>query len=354
MNITKETFGKTKDEKTVDIYTLTNDNAMTAKIINYGGIVVSLTAPDRNRKMDDVVLGYDNLDDYIKDNDSYFGAIVGRYGSRIAKGKFTLEGNEYTLAQNNGENSLHGGIKGFNKVLWQAEPFKKADAVGLKLKYLSRDGEEGFPGNLNVTVIYTLTNNNELKIDNKATTDKTTVVNMTHHSYFNLKGHGEGNILDHLMMINADKFTPTDADSIPTGELADVKGTPMDFTKPIAIGDRIEIDYEQLKFGSGYDHNWVINKKSSELELAARAIEKSTGRIMELYTTCPGVQFYTGNFLDDNNVGKGGKVYRPRYGFCLEPQHFPDTPNKPEFPSCTLAKGKTYTHNIVYKFSAEK
>lgn len=349
MDIKKKAFGTT-DGKNVYLYTLTNANGMQVKITNYGGTVTSIMVPDRQGKIADVVLGFDNLDDYIKKS-PYFGCIVGRYGNRIANGKFTLDGKEYKLAQNNGQNNLHGGVKGFDKVVWDAEPFKNDDGVGLILKYLSEDGEEGFPGNLDVTVVYTLTNNNELKIENKASTDKTTVVSITHHSYFNLKGQGEGDILDHVLMLNADKFTPVNENLIPTGELADVKGTPMDFTSPTAIGERIEADEEQLKIASGYDHNWCINRKDGGLSLVGKVTENKTGRVLEVYSTAPGVQFYTGNFLDGTITGKESKVYKLRYGLCLEPQLYPDTPNQPKFPSCILKPGETYKHDIVYKFS---
>jgi len=352
MDITKESFG-TADGKDVYLYTLTNANGMQVKITNYGGTVTSIIVPDRKGKMADVVLGFDNLDDYIRKS-PYFGCIVGRYGNRIANGKFTLDGKEYTLAQNNGQNNLHGGVKGFDKVVWDAKPVKGNDSVGLKLTYLSKDGEEGFPGNLDVTVTYTLTNDNELKIENRATTDKTTVVNMTHHSYFNLKGQGEGDILDHVLTLNADKFTPVNENLIPTGELADVKGTPMDFTSPTPVGERIDADYEQLKIAGGYDHNWCINRKGDALELVGTVTEISSGRVMEVYSTAPGVQFYTGNFLDGTITGKDGKVYKLRYGLCLEPQNYPDTPNQPTFPSCVLKPGETYKHDIVYRFSVAK
>jgi aldose 1-epimerase len=352
MDIKKEAFGKT-DGKDVNLYTLTNANGMQVKITSYGGTVTSIMVPDRQGKMADVVLGFDNLDDYISKS-PYFGCIIGRYGNRIAKGKFTLKGKEYTLAQNNGPNNLHGGVKSFDKVVWDTEPVKGDDSVGLKLTYLSKDGEEGFPGNLNVTVVYTLTNDNELKIKNKATTDKTTIVNLTHHSYFNLKGQGKGDITDHVLTINADKYTPTDNTAIPTGELADVKDTPMDFTSPTAIGERIDVDNEQLKFAGGYDHNWCINRKGDGLELVSTVTENSTGRVLEVYSTAPGVQFYSGNFLDGTITGKNGRVYKKRYGLCLEPQNYPDTPNKPNFPQCTLEPGRTYKHDIVYKFSVAK
>jgi aldose 1-epimerase len=352
MGIEKQPFGKTPDGTSVDLYTLTNDNGMVVKITNYGGTVTSLIVPDRNGKMGDVVLGYDNLDGYLKNN-PYFGSIIGRYANRIAKGRFILNGVEYKLAQNNGENHLHGGIKGFDKVVWNAKEVKAGNGVGVELSYLSKDGEEGYPGNLSVTVTYILTNNNELKINYLATTDKDTVVNLTHHSYFNLAGAGEGDILGHELMINADKFTPVDKTLIPTGELRSVKGTPMDFTQPTAIGARINQEDEQLIFGKGYDHNWVLNIVEGALTRVARVYEPKTGRVMEVFTTEPGMQFYTGNFLDGTITGKGGKVYYQRYGFCLETQHFPDSPNKPQFPSTVLKPGQTYKTTTVYQFSTK-
>ena len=348
----KEAFGKTPAGTAVDLYTLTNAKGVEARIITYGGIVVSLKVPDRNRKFDDVVLGYDNLEGYIKNN-PYFGALIGRYGNRIAKGKFTLNGVEYTLAKNNGENHLHGGIKGFDKVVWKASQVRGKNGAALQLTYLSKDGEEGYPGNLSVTAIYTLTDNNEVRIDYSATTDKDTILNLTNHSYFNLAGPGTTSILGHEVMINADRFTPVDKTLIPTGELRSVRGTPMDFTKPTTIGARIEQQDEQLIFGMGYDHNWVLNNSNGQLGLAARVYEPTTGRVMEVYTTEPGMQFYTGNFLDGTITGKGGKVYHRRYGFCMETQHFPDSPNKPNFPSVVLKPGQKYTQTTIYKFSAK-
>lgn len=349
MNVQKETFGKTPDGRKVELYTLTNANGLKAGIMTYGAIVLSLEVPDRNGKLADITLGFDTLDEYLKGH-PYFGAIVGRYGNRIGKGKFTLNGIEYQLATNNGPNHLHGGIKGFDKVVWDAEPVTEKDAVGVKLSYLSKDGEEGYPGNLSCTVIYTLTNNDELRISYEATTDKPTPVNLTHHSYFNLAGHGTGDILGHELMLNADRFTPVDEGLIPTGELRSVKGTPMDFTKPTAIGARVNQEDQQLKYGLGYDHNFVLKGGGGSLALAARVYEPTSGRVMEIYTSQPGIQFYSGNFLDGTNVGKGGKVYKHRYGFCLETQHFPDSPNKPEFPSVILNPGDKYTHVTVHKF----
>ncbi len=352
MEIEKHAFGKTADGTPVELYTLTNANGLEAKITNYGGIVVSLLVPDRDGKPGDVVLGYETLEEYIENN-PYFGTLVGRYGNRIARGKFTLEGIEYTLAQNDGENHLHGGLKGFDKVVWKADAVRSKNSVGLKLTYLSKDGEEGYPGNLSVTVVYTLSNDNELKIEYTAVTDKVTIVNLTHHGYFNLAGAGLGDILGHELMIKADRFTPVDKGLIPTGELRSVKGTPMDFTRAVAIGARIDQAAEQLVLGGGYDHNWVLNNGDGSLTLAARVYEPTTGRVMEVYTTEPGIQFYSGNFLDGSITGKGGKVYEYRYGFCLETQHFPDSPNKPSFPSTVLKPGETYTTTTIYTFSVK-
>src|SRR5256885_6984859 len=347
--VTKESFGKTSDGQGVDIYTLTNRHGVEAKITNYGGIVTSLKVPDRNGKLDDVVLGFDNLDAYVKRN-PYFGAIIGRYGNRIAKGHFTLNGVEYKLAVNNGENHLHGGIKGFDKIVWNARVLKVPNAAVLELTYLSKDGEEGYPGNLSVKVIYTLTNANELKIEYLGTTDKDTVVNLTSHSYFNLAGQGNGDILNHQLLINARRFTPTDAGSIPTGELKRIKGTPFDFTSAFRIGDRINDDDQQLKFGKGYDHNFVLNGRMGTLRQAAVVYEPTSGRSMEIWTTEPGIQFYTGNFLDGTLTGKDGKVYQQRYGFCLETQHFPDSPNHRSFPTTVLRRGQRYHTITIHKF----
>lgn len=346
----KESFGSTPEGKKADLFTLKNSNGIIVKITNYGCIVTELHVPDRDGKLADIVLGYDNLDDFIKNN-PYFGAVVGRYGNRIAKGKFTLNGKEYTLAVNNNENHLHGGLKGFDKVIWDAEAMETNDGPALKLTYLSVDGEEGYPGNLSCTVIYTLTNKNELKISYEAETDKATPINLTHHSYFNLAGHDAGDILAHEMMIDADHTTPVDAGLIPTGQIRAVKGTPLDFTKPISIGARIEQDDQQLKFGKGYDHNWVLNNKSGDFALVCSVFEPTTGRVMDVYTTEPGMQFYSGNFLDGSNIGKGGTVYNFRNGFCLETQHFPDSPNQPEFPSTILKPGQKYNHVAAYRFS---
>jgi aldose 1-epimerase len=354
-DILKESFGKTADGESVDIYTLKNHRGMQVKITNYGGIVVSLTAPDRNRKFADVVLGYNDLDSYLKPPFPYFGALVGRYANRIAKGRFTLNGEEYKLAVNNGENTLHGGIKGFDKVVWKVKQVRTTPAgPALFLTYLSKDGEEGYPGNLTVTVVYTLTNNNELKIDYTASTDKDTVTNLTHHSYFNLAGEGNGDILDHQLVLKANRFIPTDAGAIPTGELRNVAGTPFDFRAATAIGARINGDDEQLKLGKGYDHTWVINGRAGSLRHAAIAYERKSGRVMEVWTTEPGVQFYTGNYLDGTITGKAGKPYPRRSGFCLETQHYPDSPNQPNFPTTTLKKGAVYRSTTIYRFSARR
>ncbi|HEV1993205.1 MAG TPA: aldose epimerase family protein [Candidatus Acidoferrum sp.] len=351
---TKKSFGKTPDGQPVDLFVLTNKGGAEASITNYGGAVVSLKVPDRNGKLADVVLGYDNADGYVADK-SFFGALIGRYGNRIGHAQFVLDGKTYTLAKNNGENSLHGGIKGFNKALWSAKTISTRGGQSVELSYLSKDGEEGFPGNLKVTVIYTLTNTNALKIEYSATTDKKTVVNLTNHSYFNLAGQGSGDILGHLLMIPADQFTPVDAGLIPTGELRDVAGTPFDFRKPMAIGARIDRDEEQLKLGGGYDHNFVLRPPMDRAEfLAARVVEPTTGRVMEVWTTEPGVQFYTGNFLDGKTAGKGGVAYPHRSALCLETQHFPDSPNQPKFPSAVLKPGARYHTITTYKFSTEK
>jgi aldose 1-epimerase len=341
-------FGQTPSGDKVDLYTLTNAKGMEATISTYGGVIVSLKAPDRSGRLADVVLGFDNLEGYLKSN-PYFGAIVGRYGNRIAHGKFMLDGVEYTLAKNNGENSLHGGIRGFDKRIWTAA---RSTGSSIELTYVSRDGEEGFPGNLSVTVTYTLTDNNELRIDYSATTDKDTVVNLTNHSYFNLAGQGNGDVLGHKVTIFADRFTPVDKTMIPTGELRSVEGTPFDFRKPHSIGERINSPDEQLALGRGYDHNFVLKRPSSTPELAARVTEPKTGRVLEVLTTEPGVQFYTANTLNVP-AGKGGKGYGPHSAFCLETQHFPDSPNKPAFPPVVLKPGGQYQTTTVYRFSTD-
>ena len=353
---TKSSFGKTPDGEQVDLYTLTNKNGVVATISTYGGTVVSLKVPDRHGTLEDIVLGYDSVDGYVGDK-SYFGAIVGRYANRIAHAQFSLDGKTYTLAKNNGENSLHGGIKGFNKAVWAAKEIPAKDGQALELTYLSRDGEEGFPGNLQVRVVYTLTDSNELKIKYFATTDRKTVVNLTNHSYFNLLGVGRDtrDILGHVLMIEADKFTPVDSSLIPTGELRDVTGTPFDFRKPTAIGARIDSNDEQIKLGGGYDHNFVLWRKAGDpISLVARVVEPATGRVLEVWTTQPGMQLYTGNFLDGSAHGKGRVAYTKRSAFCLETQHFPDSPNHPKFPLVVLNPGEQYHTTTIYKFSVRK
>jgi aldose 1-epimerase len=345
--IQKQSFGKTSAGQQVDLYILTNKNGMEAAITNYGGTVVTLKVPDRKGELADVVLGYDKLNDYA-DGKAYFGAIAGRYANRIANAKFTLDGITYTLAKNDGENHLHGG---FNKRVWTAKNVSSDAGESLELAYLSKDGEEGYPGNLSVKVVYTLTERNELKIEYSATTDKDTVFNFTNHSYFNLAGQGNGNILQHQLTIRADRFTPIDATSIPTGELRSVKGTPFDFTYATAIGSRIDQDDQQLRMGGGYDHNWVLNGGTAgALSLAAQAYDPQSGRLLEVWTTEPGLQFYAGNFLDGIR-GKDGKTYNRRDAFCLETQHFPDSPNHPTFPSTVLRPGQHFQSTTVYKFS---
>jgi aldose 1-epimerase len=350
--ISQAPFGNTPDGMPVAIYTLRNSKGMEARIMTYGGIVQSLKVPDRNGKFDDVVLGYDDLAGYLANKGNpYFGALIGRYGNRIGGAKFMLEGKTCTLAINNGPNSLHGGIKGFDKVVWQAKPLLTADGPSLELTYFSKDGEEGFPGNLTVTATYTLTDNNELHVYFTATTDKPTVCNLTQHSYFNLRGQGNGDILGHEVYINSDKITPVDKDLITTGGYEPVAGTPFDFRKPTAIGARINDPDQQLQYGPGYDHNWVINKPMGKLGLEARVYEPTTGRVLEVWSTEPGLQFYAGNFLDGSITGKDGKVYPRRSGFAMEPQHYPDSPNKPMFPSTELKPGETYQNTIMYRFS---
>ncbi|HLY61142.1 MAG TPA: aldose epimerase family protein [Terriglobia bacterium] len=350
--ITKSDFGKTPEGQVSDLYTLTNANGMQVAITNYGGRVVSILVPDRQGKMADVVIGFDHLDGYLATN-PYFGALVGRYGNRIANARFKLDGVEYKLAANNGPNSLHGGLKGFDKVFWTARESSK-NPPALELTYISKDGEEGYPGTLTTKVVYTLEPDNALRIEYHATTDKDTVLNLTNHSYFNLAGAGNGDILKHVMMINADRFTPVDANLIPTGELRNVAETPFDFHQPTVIGGRINSDNEQIKLGGGYDHNFVLNRTGSGPSLAARVFDPESGRELEVLTTQPGVQFYTGNFLDGTIQGKGGKAITRRSAFCLETQHFPDSPNHPKFPTSELKPGETYHYITIYKFSTIK
>jgi aldose 1-epimerase len=345
--ISQAPFGKTPDGTSVDIYTLREAGGIEARICTYGGILVSLKAPDRGGHLDDVVLGFDRLGGYLAVH-PYFGALVGRYGNRIANGTFTLEGVVYALATNNGPNALHGGLKGFDKALWQAKRTGTASAPALELNYLSKDGEEGYPGNLRVKAVYALTADLGLRLDLTATTDKTTIVNLTQHTYFNLAG--KGNILGHQVQIDADRFTPVDSTLIPTGELRPVAGTPFDFRRPASIGARIDQDDEQLQRGHGYDHNYVLNHPTGRLDVIARVSEPVTGRVLEVLATEPGVQFYTGNHLDGTIKGKGGQVYHKRSGFCLEAQHFPDSPNHPEFPTVTLQPGAVYRNTIMFRF----
>jgi aldose 1-epimerase len=349
--IIKKPFGFLPDGREVDLYTLNNGNGMRAMITTYGGIVTSLTAPDRNGQFADVVLGFNDLDRYLAGH-PYFGAIIGRYGNRIANGTFALDDQTFTLAQNNGVNHLHGGVLGFDKAIWSAKQMSHPDGPRLRLAHAAEDGEEGYPGRLDVTVDYTLTHENELRIDYHATTDKPTHVNLTNHSYFNLAGPSGGDILGHEVLIQADHFTPVDEGLVPTGEIRRVDDTPMDFRQPVAIGKRIDDDDKQLQFGSGYDHNWVLDRADSDLSVAIRVIEPTTGRVMEVLTREPGVQFYTANFLDGSVFGKGGMAYGRRCAFCLETQHFPDSPNRPEFPTTVLRPGEVYETTTIYRFSA--
>ncbi len=348
-SVTRGSFGTLPDGTSVEVFTLTNTAGVDIRAITYGGIIVSIRTPDRTGALADIALGHETLDGYVK-NSPYFGCIAGRYANRIAKGRFTLDGAPYTLATNNGPNHLHGGVKGFDKVVWAGEPFKNARGVGVVLSYTSRDGEEGYPGALKTRVTYTLTDRNELVVDYEATTDKATVVNLTQHTYFNLAGAGTGDILGHELRLDADRYTPVDATLIPTGELAPVAGTPFDFRKPLAIGARINQDHPQLKAGGGYDHNFVLTRARPGLMHAARVVEPSTGRTLDVSTTEPGLQLYTGNFLDGTITGKGGRVYAHRSGFCLETQHYPDSPNQPAFPSTVLRPGQDYKTTTVFAF----
>jgi aldose 1-epimerase len=351
--IEKNSFGKLADGKEITVYTLKNAKGMTAKIIDYGATVVSLTAPDKNGKFADVVLGYDNLEGYVKGT-TYFGGIVGRYGNRIGKGKFTIDGKEYQLAVNNGANHLHGGIVGYNKVVWSVDGTAMTkDGPSITLTYVSKDGEENYPGTVKLTAVYTLTNENALSIVYTGTTDKTTVLNPTNHSYFNLTGDMNNTILDHELMINADNITPVDTGLITTGILAPVANTPMDFRTAKKIGKDINAEYEQLKFGGGYDHNWATNNYDKKVRLIATVYEPKSGRLLETLSDQPGVQFYCGNFLDGRVAGKGGIKYAKRTGLCLEAQHYPDSPNKPQFPTTLLKPGETYHQTTIYKFSAK-
>ncbi len=356
--IEKSSFGKLPDGRQVDVYRISNDNGIEMRVATYGGIIVSLRTPDLQGNMDDIVLGFDSLDGYLSDTyqqvNPYFGALIGRYGNRIADGQFTLNGETYELATNDGDNHLHGGDKGFNQRLWQAEPFSNEQGAGVVLSYTSADGEEGYPGQLETRVTYTLTDDDALQIDYHATTTQATPVNLTQHSYFNLDGEGNDSILDHLLMINAKAFTPINESFIPTGEIRPVAGTPFDFTEPTAIGERIDADNQQLKFAKGYDHNFVLKREapqSDEMVLAARVWEPDSGRVLEVSTNEPGIQFYSGNFLAGKLTGKSGQPYPHRSGFALETQHFPDSPNQPDFPSTILEPGETYQSQTIYRFS---
>ena len=344
--IGKQPFGHTADGTAVDVYSLKNKQ-VEVRIMTYGGIIVSLRTPDRNGKFDDVVLGFDSVDQYIAKNTPYFGALIGRYANRIAHGSFQLDGKTYATPKNNGDNTLHGGIRGFDKVVWGGKQIPD----GIELSYVSKDGEEGFPGTLTTTVRYTL-NGNALRIDYSASTDKDTVLNLTNHAYFDLAGQGTGDILGHVVKIDSDEMTPVDAGLIPTGELKSVGGTPSDFRKPHAVGERIDVNDEQLHLGRGYDHNFVLELKPGELKEAAEVYEPTSGRILQVLTDQPGVQLYSGNFLDGTITGKEGRVYKQRYGLCLETQHFPDSPNHPKFPSTELKPGEKFHSVTVYKFSA--
>lgn len=348
-SVESKPFGQTKDGTPITVYSLINQRGVKARLIDYGATLISLETPDKSGKLANITLGFPNLDGYLQRH-PYFGSTVGRYGNRIAGGKFKLDGKEYTLATNNGPNHLHGGLKGFDAVVWKAEPIKEPSAVGVKFAYTSQDGEEGYPGNLDVTVTYSLTNNNELRIEYEAKTDKATVVNLTNHAYWNLAGAGSGDILKHELTLAADQYLPIDDTSIPTGKPAEVKGTPFDFTTPHAIGERIGDLKKEPHKTKGYDHCYVLRGQEGKLALAARVKDPASGRIMEIFTTEPGIQLYCGNFLG-GGAGEGG--YKQHDAFCLETQHYPDSPNQPQFPSTTLRPGETYKSTTVHKFSVE-
>ncbi|RYY73669.1 MAG: galactose mutarotase [Gammaproteobacteria bacterium] len=351
LSISSKSFGKTPEGISAELFTLTNSNGLIVKITNFGGVITEIHTPDKNGVFTDVNLGFDHIEPYYKDS-PFFGALIGRFGNRIAKGTFTLDGKRITLDANNGKNHLHGGFAGFDKVLWNASSFETDKSVGLTLKYLSVDGDQGYPGNLQVTVVYELTNDNEILVKYHAVTDKATPVNLTQHAYFNLAGKGD--VLNHEILINADRFTAIDAEAIPTGDLPLVENTPFDFRSPHPIGERINDEHEQIKNGIGYDHNFVLNKSGTkEYSLAARVYEPISGRVLEVFTTEPGVQFYSGNYLNGSLSGKGWN-YTHRSGFCLEPQHFPDSPNQPQFPNTILRPGEEYTSSMSYKFSVVK
>jgi len=349
--VNRSPFGRMPEGTAVELLTLRNDHGIEIKVITYGAIITSVKTPDRNGRFADIVLGFDDLDSYLT-RSRFFGAVAGRYANRIARGQLTIDGKTFQLATNNGANHLHGGVKGFDKVVWNAEPFERNGSAGVVLRYTSRDGEEGYPGTLNASVTYTLTPRDELVVEYGATTDKATHVNLTQHSYFNLAGEGNGDVLQHQMMISADRYTPVDEGLIPTGELAPVEGSPFDFRKPAAIGARIDADHEQIRRGAGYDHNFVLSGGGG-LHLAARVVEPTTGRTLVVETTEPGVQFYSGNRLS-RGPGKSGHVYDLRSGFCLETQHFPDSPNKPSFPPTLLRPGETYATKTVFTFGVAR
>jgi aldose 1-epimerase len=350
--VTKQPFGALPSGQAVDLYTLAAGTTRVT-VTPYGAILASIVTPDRDGRPGDIVLGFEGIEGYVTSN-PYFGAVVGRYGNRIGNARFILDGQTYELAKNNGPNTLHGGVRGFDKVLWTAREVQgPADAAALELQYVSADGEEGFPGTLTATVTYTLTAANELRIDYRATTDKPTVVNLTNHSYFNLAGQGRGDILDHRVTLHAERFTPVDATLIPTGELRPVAGTPFDFRSPTRIGSRIDADDEQIRYGLGYDHNFVVDGTPGVLRPAARVVSPASGRSLEVLTTEPGIQFYSGNFLDGSVTGKGGSVYGRRTAFCLETQHYPDSPNKPQFPSVVLRPGETYQSTTIFRFGID-
>jgi len=352
ISIQKEKFGEMSDGEVVNSFTVENSQGMEIKIIEYGGILVSAKVPDKNGNLDDVVLGYDNLKDYLNDN-ANFGAIIGRFANRIKNGEFTLDGKKYKLPTNTGSNHIHGGTKGFDDVVWKGKKVSRKNGKGVQLKYVSEDGEQGYPGKLNVTVTYILTNNNEISISYQAKTNKPTILNLTNHSYFNLAGEGNQSILDHKIRIQAKKFTPANKNLIPTGEIRSVTGTPMDFRDFKKIGKDIDTDYKQLEDAGGYDHNWVLKKNGEGLAKVATLKEDSSGRKMQVHTTQPGMQFYTGNFLDSSIVGKSGKPYPKNSGLCLETQHYPDSPHHDNFPSTVLRPGEKFTSKTIYKFMSE-
>ena len=351
LSVSRAPFGTLPDGRAVELFTLTNAHGVEIRAMTYGAIITAIYTPDRNGRRDDIVLGFDSVAGYLSGS-PYFGAVVGRYANRIAGGHFTLDGVTYTLARNNGPNSLHGGLRGFDKVLWSAEPVRSDSAVGVRLRYTSPDGEEGYPGTLQVQVTYTLTAHDELIVDYDATTDKATPLNLSQHTYWNLHGHGQGDILDHVLSLDASRYTPVDSTLIPTGEIAPVAGTPFDFRTPAAVGARIDAANEQLRFGHGYDHNWVLDQpRPGTLSHAARLVDPVSGRAIDVSTTEPGIQFYAGNFLDGTIKGRGGQVYGHRGALCLETQHFPDSPNHPNFPSTILRPGQRYQSRTIVTLS---